>query len=77
MKQLLYIPNAVIVNFKINGNLISLEEYTAYRKITDEIVIDKIVQQKFQAFFYRRNKIYRNAIKEEFMVIETTTCQSK
>lgn len=72
MKQLLYIPGGSFINIVIEDDLLSLEEYINIRnnslisrpgvyggvkEITENTVIDKIIDYSFTTKFYHRNEL--------------------
>jgi hypothetical protein len=56
MKQLLYIPNSNYISFYIKENTMgSLEEYTKKWNVSEQFVINKILDGTFSDTFFDRN----------------------
>lgn len=86
MRQLLYIPDSKFITIEINGNQHSLEEYIKIRNsppghtnrswaknipLTEEIVINAIINDKFSNYFYERYELDPESLtRQMFEVID-------
>ena len=87
MRHLLYIPDSKFITINLNGkNELSLEEYIIHRNITDkykllswnnslklteELVIEAILKDKFSDNFYKRYDLNINKLtREMFEVVD-------